>query len=982
MNEVRTSKKQFLLVLLGIAFFLAIICKSGKIRASDELEQIEVTENTEVETQQSEIKVAEKSLKKPNEKKVQGKTGTEKKTKEIGRDIKKQNGQTILDVSKGDIRITLNGAVGGGLDGSETSLNPKGYWITGKTDQYNVIVEEDVITKITLSSVEITVDAIKKNCIDVSHADVTITLIGDNKLYCNAGTLSDGGTGGTALAKDGMDDHTLTLQCEYAEKKGHRCDTSCGSLLAKGAPDLYHAGAIGSTINNISDVKKSGFKNFTIRGGNITALAGLHTPGIGSACVSQTNAGGFTKNIRITGGIIKAVGTTCGSGIGSGFGNDVDGIYITGGTVEAEGGAYAPGIGASVPSSGWDGQTAMTSNIKISGGDTIVTAIGDKDTGMPGIGSGRGESKVTNVTAVPETKYQGYIQDGTSLTDYIFMEGTPFHSKTSIRVGRFYTKVYFGPYRDVNEIEGDSKEQIGGNHVISKTGGAPFTKEQLKALTKVTGKTKDGEDFENGQLTLCEPRQLEEINKAKTAGEIGEFLLTYQTPNGTKATVTVYLRDDGTDGAEFDPNNPSSSLGANDFTKETGGDPFTEDEIKALGELKGKNEEGVNIDLKDFTVNAEQMKQINNAKEAGKAGSFDLTYTSPDGKTVTITVTLTGEYDEIVSNPENHEVIKAMNIISKTGGKGFSNEQVKFLSKVRAFNENGDEIAYDQLSVKNNGQLEEINKEKKAGKTGSYPLTFQTSSGTEVTVNVYLTDEGIDGAEIEPQDGKPTIGANHGVKETGGRGFTQEEIIALCSAKGKNKNGDSEKIRADEKQLKVINEAKESGKTGTFYLTFSMKDGTEVKVKVTLTGTHNVIFDSDGGNYTPKSQTVTGGRYIKEPEAPKKDGYTFEGWYYTDENGEEKKWNFNDPVNQDIKLKAKWKKNSTGVQKQTPPADKRQKKKEEQLPEWGQYQIKGNEKGEISETSDRKDSLEIFILLIASGSISAGLLFRNYNRRK
>lgn len=57
-----------------------------------------------------------------------------------------------------------------------------------------------------------------------------------------------------------------------------------------------------------------------------------------------------------------------------------------------------------------------------------------------------------------------------------------------------------------------------------------------------------------------------------------------------------------------------------------------------------------------------------------------------------------------------------------------------------------------------------------------------------------------------------------------------------------------------------------------------------------------------------------------------------------------------------------------------------------ELPEWGQYQIKGrgsgNQSGEVSETSDEKAPLEIMMLLIASGSIGAGLLFRNYSRKK
>ena len=168
------------------------------------------------------------------------------------------------------------------------------------------------------------------------------------------------------------------------------------------------------------------------------------------------------------------------------------------------------------------------------------------------------------------------------------------------------------------------------------------------------------------------------------------------------------------------------------------------------------------------------------------------------------------------------------------------------------------------------------------------------------------------------------------------------------------------------------------------------------------------MFDPSGGDHKPEDQLVTGGEKIERPSDPKRDGYTFEGWYYTDENGKEQKWDFNDSLNQGIELKAKWTKErettksteQTKDPKKEPPAsDKKQAskkkpskkksdKKTETLPEWGQYQIKGNgsgagnQNGELSETSDIKKPFVILILLIASGSISAGLLFRNYNRRK
>lgn len=178
------------------------------------------------------------------------------------------------------------------------------------------------------------------------------------------------------------------------------------------------------------------------------------------------------------------------SGIGSGLGNTVDGVFITGGTVRAEGGEQAPGIGASSNKNGATNGSMQTKNIVISGGDTKITSIGDKNTNMPGIGSGGGASMVSHVIISPEIGYQGYIQDGKSEMEYTFANGTPFTSDHDIVVTNFFTMIYFGPYRDMNTIDKNTREQIGANHVVSKTGGKAFTEEQMKVIneTKTAGK--------------------------------------------------------------------------------------------------------------------------------------------------------------------------------------------------------------------------------------------------------------------------------------------------------------------------------------------------------------------------------------------------------------------------------------------------------------------------------------------------------------
>lgn len=829
-------------------------------------------------------------------------TQTKKKVKSTRKNLS-ENGQTLLDVSKGDIRITQSGAVGGGLAEDETNLNEKGYWLTGTTEVYNVVVERDVKTNLTLAGIDITASS-KVNCIDVSHADVTITLRRENRLTNNSGSVTAmASNSGNGLNKDGMDG-SLTLQCELSGEKGHKCDEMCGSLKAYGDRTLYHSGAIGSSWKNHTVSGENGFSNFTIKGGNIEASAGGHTPGIGSACDSE-RYGGFTKNIVITGGNVTATGTQYGSGIGSGFGNKVHGVTISGGVVKAYGGEYAPGIGASSCEEECSWPSKETRDVKISGGDTLVTAVGHEKTKMPGIGSGGGNMKVFNVTAVPDFGYQGYIQDGISASEYSFVEGTPFKEQSGIEVGNFFTMVYFGPFRDVNEIEKESKEQIGANHIISKSGGAAFTESQLKGLAKVTAKQADGTDFSEQDLDFTDSAQIKSINEAKTAGRVGKFPLTFTTPGGTKTTITVYLKSDGTDAAQMNPEEMEPTIGADGFSKESGGDPLGQDEVRQLAQVQGKDADGATYDMKDFTPDGKEFKAINEAKTAGKGGVFDLTFTSPDGKKATVKVVLKA-YDATKDDEITGESIRGFHIISKTGGKGFTEEQLKNLSDTEAVGADGVQIPKDSLIFPYEDQIKVINEAKIAGKTGDFPLSIETPDGTGITICVYLRDSGID--RTEDTSGKGSIGANNITRPTGGEGFHEQEIIELCQAKGKDIYGNNVTARPDETQLALINKAKKAGKTGEFSLAFSLEDGSRAKVTVILTGEHRVSFDSAGGNYQPKDQMIAGGKTVSEPKDPERQGYKFQGWYFIDEDGKEEKWNFDTPVHQSMTLKAKWEK--------------------------------------------------------------------------
>ena len=66
-----------------------------------------------------------------------------------------------------------------------------------------------------------------------------------------------------------------------------------------------------------------------------------------------------------------------------------------------------------------------------------------------------------------------------------------------------------------------------------------------------------------------------------------------------------------------------------------------------------------------------------------------------------------------------------------------------------------------------------------------------------------------------------------------------------------------------------------------------------------------VEFDSDGGTLI-KSQEVKKGEKASNPGNPKKEGYTFKGWYLNEEE-----YDFDTEVTMDIVITAKWSKNET-----------------------------------------------------------------------
>ena len=364
---------------------------------------------------------------------------------------------TVIDLNKinGDIVVKDNGLYIGGLkvDPDETAPNPNGYEFIGTTGQYTIDVYEGVKATLILNNISMTSNEVYNtnagetyypyrfagvrnvSCINVTGADATILLKGKNTLTYSTGVTEDNARtkNGCALEKSGMDG-SLVIKSYNNSKED--------SLTATGT--ALHDGAISSSLyqadNRPDGLKNGGFANFTIESGTITANGGLHNPGIGAICHAYLYSEGtqYAKNITITGEntVVSAIGNECCAGIGSGLGTPVDGITISDGAdVTAKGGICSPGIGSGGLNRFADKGTMLENldvkNVVITGGKTVVTAIGDPDHHIAGIGTGYTSrtdvsKEFTGVKASPENGWMGYLKNGTEEASAALVKEAPF----------------------------------------------------------------------------------------------------------------------------------------------------------------------------------------------------------------------------------------------------------------------------------------------------------------------------------------------------------------------------------------------------------------------------------------------------------------------------------------------------------------------------------------------------------------------------
>ena len=139
------------------------------------------------------------------------------------------------------------------------------------------------------------------------------------------------------------------------------------------------------------------------------------------------------------------------------------------------------------------------------------------------------------------------------------------------------------------------------------------------------------------------------------------------------------------------------------------------------------------------------------------------------------------------------------------------------------------------------------------------------------------------------------------------------------------KSGDRAKAWKGEPFVFSVEPAEGYAKTDDFSVTYKVDGGKEVVLSAREDGTYSipaqskrtdlyvkgierqytVSFESNGGSAV-EPQKVFGGEYASEPEAPTRNGYSFEGWF--GDAACETPWDFeNNAISADVVLYAKWK---------------------------------------------------------------------------
>lgn len=122
--------------------------------------------------------------------------------------------------------------------------------------------------------------------------------------------------------------------------------------------------------------------------------------------------------------------------------------------------------------------------------------------------------------------------------------------------------------------------------------------------------------------------------------------------------------------------------------------------------------------------------------------------------------------------------------------------------------------------------------------------------------------------------------------------YTKEKIEAFCEDHSL-KCTFTEEESTEKEEGTILSQSRDAG--------VEVKEGVSLNIKIAKAKTYTVSFDVNSGTPKIENQTVKHGETAKEPNAPKRDKCTFNGWYTNNT-----KYTFNKAVTSNVSLVANW----------------------------------------------------------------------------
>lgn len=437
--------------------------------------------------------------------------------------------------------------------------------------------------------------------------------------------------------------------------------------------------------------------------------------------------------------------------------------------------------------------------------------------------------------------------------------------KTNLKTEEGSYPVKFG-YKDVEvkvlaTVKAPKTATIDGHDIIisvDKT--KDVTPELIKDLSDADGKDPFEKSITPSDIAIKD----EDVDKIKNTDVPDmipvEIKNTTGDPNPTK-TINAFIVDEQKDNkdTQTDPTK-QISIGANNFDisvedaqKAIDGDDAILRQLSSVVAVAG----GVNVKTSDIKVaDKTQLK--------AEPGKYPVTFSyTKDGETVEVTVDATVKANSGSKDAENKgdnnkdngdgEEITGNDFTVKGGSDPLTPDDIINKGNVDAVDGNGTPIVLPPDSSVKKEDLEKLNDAIKDGKKGTYPVLVSTPKGTQVTVNVTVTDEN---DNTKPDDTKTdeTIAANDfkiGVNDFDkifGDPTKKDDIVKKLS--------NAQAYDTDLKtpvEITGIDTTQVKKEPGTYPVTLTTAKGTTTTIKVTVDKDWDTIGDIDKASDSNKT---------------------------------------------------------------------------------------------------------------------------------